>query len=136
MVFNSFHFVVFFVLVYGLYRLLPHRRQNCLLLAASYYFYGAWDWRFLGLLWAQTIIDYVCARCIAASSSRSRQRAWLLLSLSFNLGMLGFFKYFNFFADSLHRLLAGLGWQVDFVTLHIVLPIGISFYTFMTISYV
>jgi D-alanyl-lipoteichoic acid acyltransferase DltB (MBOAT superfamily) len=136
MVFNSLHFVVFFVVVYALYRALPHRAQNWMLLAASYYFYAAWDWRFLGLLWSQTIVDYVAARGIAATADRRRKRAWLLLSLSFNLGMLGFFKYFDFFSGSLLALLDGVGWHVDFVTLHVLLPIGISFYTFMTISYV
>jgi D-alanyl-lipoteichoic acid acyltransferase DltB (MBOAT superfamily) len=136
MVFNSFHFVVFFVAVYSAYRVLPHRAQNWMLLGASYYFYAAWDWRFLGLLWSQTLVDYYCARAIAATEHHRRRRAWLLVSLSFNLGMLGFFKYFNFFADSLTGLLTGLGLQVHPITLRIALPIGISFYTFMTISYV
>jgi alginate O-acetyltransferase complex protein AlgI len=136
MVFNSLHFVAFYLIVYAFYRLLPQRAQNWLLLVASYYFYGAWDWRFLSLLWAQTLVDYVCARAIAATEVVARRRAWLLVSLCFNLGMLGFFKYFNFFAGTLQELLASLGWRADFVTLHVLLPIGISFYTFMTISYV
>ena len=83
MVFNSLHFVLFFVVVYAAYRLLPHRLQNWLLLASSYYFYAAWDWRFLGLLWAQTIVDFWCARGIAATASGPRRRVWLLVSLSF-----------------------------------------------------
>jgi D-alanyl-lipoteichoic acid acyltransferase DltB (MBOAT superfamily) len=136
MVFNSLHFVGFFLVVYGVYRLVPHRLQNWWLLGASYYFYGAWDWRFLFLLWAQTIVDYVCARAIERTPHRRTRRGWLLVSLSFNLGMLGFFKYFNFFADGLQQLLATVGWTADPVTLRIVLPVGISFYTFMTISYV
>jgi D-alanyl-lipoteichoic acid acyltransferase DltB (MBOAT superfamily) len=136
MVFNSLHFLVFFAAVYALYRALPHRAQNWLLLGASYYFYAAWDWRFLGLLWAQTLVDYVCARAIAASPAREARRRWLVLSLSFNLGMLGFFKYYGFFADSLGRLLGWVGWSVNPGTLEVLLPIGISFYTFMTISYV
>lgn len=136
MVFNSLHFVAFFLVVYGVYRVLPHRGQNWWLLAASYYFYGAWDWRFLGLLWAQTLVDYGCARAIEATDEPRRRRAWLIVSLTFNLGMLGFFKYFNFFADSLQALLATGGWSADPITLRILLPIGISFYTFMTISYV
>ena len=136
MVFNSLHFVVFFAAVYALYRALPHRAQNLMLLAASYYFYAAWDWRFLGLLLAQTVLDFTVARLIHATSDHARKRWWLLLSLAFNLGMLGFFKYFNFFAENLHTLAASIGWQIDTVTLRIVLPVGISFYTFMTISYV
>jgi D-alanyl-lipoteichoic acid acyltransferase DltB (MBOAT superfamily) len=136
MVFNSLHFVAFFLVVYALYRVLPHRAQNVMLLAASYYFYGVWDWRFLSLLWGSTIIDYTCARAIARTEDPGRRRAWLVLSLAFNLGMLGFFKYFNFFAGSLHDLFALLGWQLNVSTVRVILPIGISFYTFMTISYV
>ena len=136
MVFNSLHFIAFFAGVYALYRALPHRAQNVMLLAASYYFYGVWDWRFLSLLWGSTIIDYTCARAIARTEDAARRRAWLLLSLAFNLGMLGFFKYFNFFAGSLHDLFALLGWNLSVTTVRVILPIGISFYTFMTISYV
>ncbi len=136
MVFNSLHFVAFFVVVYALYRVLPHRAQNVMLLGASYYFYAAWDWRFLSLLLGSTVIDYTCARAIARTEDAARRRAWLVLSLAFNLGMLGFFKYFNFFAESLHDLAALAGWELSVTTLRVVLPIGISFYTFMTISYV
>jgi D-alanyl-lipoteichoic acid acyltransferase DltB (MBOAT superfamily) len=136
MVFNSLHFLWFFVVVYALYRLLPHRAQNWLLLAASYYFYAAWDWRFLGLLLASTIVDYSAALAIDRSSSPRRRKTILTLSLGFNLAMLGFFKYFNFFGDNLHVIFGALGWQVDFFTVRVLLPIGISFYTFMTMSYV
>ena len=136
MVFNSLHFVWFFLVVYSAYRLLPHRGQNWLLLVASYYFYAAWDWRFLGLLVASTLIDYTCARAIARSDLPRRRRTILILSLAFNLSMLGFFKYFNFFADNLHTLFNAVGWRLDFVTVRVLLPIGISFYTFMTMSYV
>jgi alginate O-acetyltransferase complex protein AlgI len=136
MVFNSLHFIWFFIVVYCAYRLLPHRAQNWLLLAASYYFYAAWDWRFLGLLMASTIVDYTSALAIARASEPRRRRALLVLSLAFNLTLLGFFKYFNFFADNLHVIFSALGWSLDFVTLRVLLPIGISFYTFMTMSYV
>jgi len=136
MVFNSVHFLVFFVVVYGLYRLLPHRAQNVLLLAASYYFYAAWDWRFLGLLVGSTLVDFTCARVMAACSTRRARRAALAVSLAWNLSVLGFFKYFNFFADNLAALFAAIGWRADFFTLHVLLPIGISFYTFITIGYV
>jgi D-alanyl-lipoteichoic acid acyltransferase DltB (MBOAT superfamily) len=136
MVFNSLHFLWFFVVVYGAYRLLPHRGQNWLLLVASYYFYAAWDWRFLGLLIGSTLVDYSCALAIGRATSDRRRRAFLLISLGFNLTLLGFFKYFNFFADNLHTVFGALGWQVDFVTAHVLLPVGISFYTFVTMSYV
>lgn len=136
MVFNSLHFVAFFLVVYALYRALPHRAQNVMLLAASYYFYAAWDWRFLSLLIGSTVIDYTCARAIARTEAPRARRAWLLLSLAYNLGMLGFFKYFNFFAQSLQDLASVAGWDLSVATLRVILPIGISFYTFMTISYV
>ena len=136
MIFTSLHFAVFFVVVYALYRVLPHRPQNWLLLGASYYFYAAWDWRFLSLLIGSTIVDYSMARYIARTEAPRRRRLAVVVSLVFNLGMLGFFKYFNFFAGSLARVFALFGWHLDPITLHVILPIGISFYTFMTISYV
>ena len=136
MVFNSLHFLWFFLVVYGAYRLLPHRGQNWLLLLASYYFYAAWDWRFLGLLIGSTLVDYTCALAIARATSPRRRRVLLLVSISFNLTLLGFFKYFNFFAENLHTIFGALGWQVDFVTARVLLPVGISFYTFVTMSYV
>lgn len=136
MVFNSLHFAAFFVVVYALYRVLPHRAQNWLLLVSSYYFYAAWDWRFLGLLIGSTLVDYTCARAIARTADRGRRKRWLLVSLAFNLGALGFFKYFNFFADSFADLIGLVGMRASVTTLDIILPIGISFYTFMTISYV
>ena len=136
MVFNSLHFVWFFIVVYATYRVLPHRAQNWLLLGASYYFYAAWDWRFLGLLLASTLVDYTCARALARTAAPRARRALLVVSLGFNLTLLGFFKYFNFFADSLHGVVGALGWNIDFVTLRVLLPVGISFYTFVTMSYV
>jgi alginate O-acetyltransferase complex protein AlgI len=136
MVFNSLHFVWFFLLVYAAYRLLPHRAQNWLLLVASYYFYAAWDWRFLGLLMASTLVDFSCALALDRTGSPAKRRVLLCASLGFNLTLLGFFKYFNFFADNLHVVFGSLGWQLDFVTLRVLLPIGISFYTFVTMSYV
>jgi alginate O-acetyltransferase complex protein AlgI len=136
MVFTSLEFALFFVVVYAAYRVLPHRGQNWLLLGASYYFYGSWDWRFLSLLIGSTIVDFFVARYLAREEAPSRRKRALILSLVFNLGMLGFFKYFEFFEDSLVRLGRTVGWEFDPFTLDILLPIGISFYTFMTISYV
>jgi len=143
-VFNSLQFVWFFAIVYALYRLLPavtaaaraHRAQNWLLLVASYYFYSAWDYRFLALLLASTVVDYVCGRAMGALDDDRKRRLILTASIAFNLTMLGFFKYFNFFAASLQTLFTTIGWHLDFVTLRVLLPIGISFYTFVTMSYV
>jgi alginate O-acetyltransferase complex protein AlgI len=136
MIFNSVQFVVFFVVVYALYRVLPHRAQNWMLLPASYLFYAGWDWRFLGLLIGSTVIDFYVARYIHHETDTLRRRLALLISLAYNLGVLGFFKYFNFFSYWLARLLALAGWRMDPVAIHVILPMGISFYTFMTISYV
>src|SRR6476646_8141673 len=136
MVFNSLHFLWFFVVVYALYRALPHRAQNWLLLGASYYFYAAWDWRFLFLLLGSTVVDYSCARALDRTNEVWRRKLLLSLSLGFNLTLLAFFKYFNFFADNLHVVFGAFGWQLDFVTLRVLLPVGISFYTFVTMSYV
>src|SRR6185369_1143739 len=118
-VFNSFHFAVFFLVVYALYRCVPHRAQNWLLLLASYYFYGSWDWRFLALLLASTGIDYLCAIYIDRRNDPRQRRRALIVSLGFNLSMLGFFKYFNFFAGSLQALLRSAGIEADYATLHI-----------------
>src|SRR3954451_2067665 len=122
---NSLHFVWSSLVVSVAYRLLPHRGQNWLLLIASYYFYAAWDWRFLGLLIGSTLVDYTCALLLGHTESRARRRAILCVSLGFNLSMLGFFKYFNFFADNLQGLFGALGWQLDFVTARVLLPVGI-----------
>jgi D-alanyl-lipoteichoic acid acyltransferase DltB (MBOAT superfamily) len=136
MVFTSLHFAAFFIVVYASYRALPHRAQNVMLLAASYYFYGSWDWRFLSLLAGSTIVDFLVARYLGRATDPRRRRLALILSLVFNLGMIGVFKYFEFFQASLVALGGLVGWHFDPLTLHVILPIGISFYTFMTISYV
>ncbi len=135
MFFNSLTFLMFFLVVYGLYLVLHHRVQNRMLLLASYVFYAWWDWRFVSLLLASTIIDYFAGLHIHASDTPRTRKRWLLLSMSCNLGMLGFFKYYGFFADSLGRLLHLLGLEVSPWTLDIILPVGISFYTFQTMSY-
>src|SRR5579872_2459000 len=144
MVFNSLQFLWFFPVVYGLYRACPAmfgverglRAQNWLLLVASYYFYAAWDYRFVALLAASTIVDYTCGLAMDRITGQRRRRIVMTLSITFNLSLLGFFKYFNFFADNLAALFVALGWHPDFVTLRVLLPIGISFYTFVTMSYV
>ena len=140
MQFNSVAFLLFFAAVYGLYLVLTHRAQNVLLLAASYVFYGWWDWRFLGLIALSTAVDYTCGLRIAAADAdtargRRTRRVWLGLSCATNLGLLGFFKYWNFFADSAAAALGTAGFMADWVTLNVVLPVGISFYTFQTLGY-
>jgi len=136
MLFHSSTFAIFFALTYALYVSMRHRQQNVLLLAASYVFYGYWDWRFLSLLAASTLLDYFCALAIQGTEHRSARRRFLALSLCGNLGMLGFFKYAGWFAGSLQVLAASFGWHIDAFTLDVVLPVGISFYTFQTMSYV
>lgn len=136
MLFNSAEFAVFFIVVFGLYVILDHERQNWLLLFASCYFYGTWDWRFLVLLLMTVSVDYVCGRIIAASPNLRVKKLTLALSIGSNLTVLGFFKYFNFFSDNFLRFAGSFGWKPDLVTLHIVLPIGLSFYTFQAMSYV
>lgn len=137
MLFNSFVFVGFFLIVYFLYlRLRSYpTAQNRLLLVASYVFYGWWDWRFLGLLIVSTLVDFFAASRIESSNDENRRRQFLLLSVITNLLILGSFKYFNFFADSFVSLSDVFGFEPDFVTLTIVLPVGISFYTFQSMGY-
>ena len=134
MSFNSLNFLWFFLVVYTAYRALgkSRRAQNVLLLVASYFFYGAWDYRFLALILLSTAIDYVVGASIARTEDQAVRKRWLLLSIFSNLGILGFFKYFNFFAESLSSLLS---LSSDSLTLSIVLPVGISFYTFQSLSY-
>ena len=134
MLFNSATFLIFFAVVFGLYLPAPRRVRNALLLVASYVFYGAWDWRFLGLIAVSTAIDYWSARAIEGGAPERRER-WLALSVCANLGILAFFKYFNFFIDSFVELARVIGWSAPRGGLEIVLPVGISFYTFQTMSY-
>lgn len=135
MLFNTLEFFVFFSVVYGLYRLLDTRRQNLMLLLASYVFYGSWDWRFLGLLWISTLVDFALGRAIHRSDSPRRRKLLVTASLVVNLGILGVFKYFDFFSVNLQALLSTLGVQASLPLLHVILPVGISFYTFQTLSY-
>ncbi|MBT4339801.1 MAG: MBOAT family protein [Bacteroidetes bacterium] len=138
MLFNSLEFLVFFPIVFLLYwHVFKNnlRIQNVLLLLASYVFYGWWDWRFLGLIILSSITDYILGQEIFKSQTIQRKRLFLILSLLINLGILGFFKYFNFFADSLVYSFNQLGIHINAVTLKIILPVGISFYTFQTLSY-
>lgn len=107
--------------------------RKMLLLLASYYFYAYWDWRFLPLIWISTIIDYFVGKQLPKTINVSQRRKLLLVSLSVNLGLLAFFKYFNFFIESFRPIIEGVGLHAG--TLDIILPVGISFYTFQTLSY-
>ncbi|MCB0794964.1 MAG: MBOAT family protein [Flavobacteriales bacterium] len=137
MLFNSLDFAVFLPVVFLLYWAVPMgiRQRNLYLLALSYLFYGWWDARFLILIAFSSLVDFEVGRALGRTSDRSR-RGWLLaLSVIINLGLLGFFKYFNFFLDNFVSAFSLLGVPFDPVRLSIVLPVGISFYTFQTLSY-
>lgn len=135
MSFASLQYAVFLTIVYVLYRFMTHRQQNLMLLVASYIFYGAWDWRFLSLMFISTLVDYAVGVRLKTTDDPRGRRMLLLVSLVSNLGMLGVFKYCNFFAESFAELLGVFGLSASWTTLHIVLPVGISFYTFQTLSY-
>lgn len=137
MLFNSLPFVLFFLCFYFLYRTSRRswRVQNWLFLAANYIFYAYWDWRFLGLIALTTVVDYTVGLKIEATEEPRFRKIWLLVSLTTNIGVLAFFKYFNFFVGSMVDLLRVFGMQADDVTLKIVLPVGISFYIFQSLSY-
>jgi len=135
MLFNSLQFGIFFIIVYGFYLILDHKWRNRMLLMASYVFYGVWDWRFLSLIGVSTILDYACGIKIYESNDIKKRKFFLFLSIFGNLSILGFFKYFNFFASNLQTLLNYFGFSIQPSFLHIILPVGISFYTFQTMSY-
>lgn len=138
MLFNSIDFAVFLPIVFALYWLIPKHRirlQNVLLLVASYVFYGWWDWRFLSLIVLSSTVDYIVGIAMHREQAALRRRLLLLTSLTVNLGLLGFFKYFNFFAESFAAAFSFFGVPFEASRLNIVLPVGISFYTFQTLSY-
>lgn len=135
MVFNSLVFLVFLAVVLSLYYRLKFRAQNWLLIVASYVFYGWWDYRFLGLLLFTTFFDYFCALWIDREQRVRARKILLAASMAVNLTVLGIFKYFNFFSDSLQSAFSALGIELSFPTLYVILPVGISFYTFLSMSY-
>lgn len=114
---------------------LPHRPRNLFLLAASYLFYGWWDYRFLALLFVSTLIDFYVSHAIESSKSEPFRKRLLTVSVVANLSLLGFFKYFNFFVDSANAAAQSIGLEPTNLHLNIILPVGISFYTFQTMSY-
>ena len=137
MFFDTPVYFLFLAIVVVAYWRLEHRAQNILLLVASYFFYGWWDPRFLGLIALSTLVDFYCARAISRTENPRSRRTLLTTSLLINLGFLGTFKYFNFFADSFAASLHALGFHdVPVATLRILLPPGISFYTFQEVAYI
>ena len=136
MSFKSLTFPGFLLLILAIYWILPRRSyRNALLLFASYIFYSWWDYRFLTLILISSFVDYFCGLRLSSEKNPSRRKLLLAASLFCNLTILGFFKYFNFFAESLESLLLLGGFKPDWTTMHIILPVGISFYTFQTLSY-
>jgi alginate O-acetyltransferase complex protein AlgI len=140
MLFNSISFAIFLPVVFILYWFVLNKSlkiQNMLVLVASYFFYGLWDWRFLFLIFASTLVDYLVGIAIDNNNENlKRKKAWLWVSVIFNIGLLGFFKYYNFFADSFIDMFQLFGYTITSTwTLNIILPVGISFYTFQTMSY-
>ncbi|WP_343680110.1 MBOAT family O-acyltransferase [Chryseobacterium arthrosphaerae] len=139
MLFNSIGFAIFLPVVFLLYWLVTNknlRLQNILLLLASYYFYACWDWRFLFLLMFSTLLDYCTGLKMQEAENQKGKRFWFWLSITINLGFLGVFKYYNFFAQSFAEAISHVGLQVNPWTLQVILPVGISFYTFHGLSYV
>jgi len=137
MLFDTPVYFVFLILVVALYWKLPHKGQNIFLLAASYFFYGWWDWRFLFLMAGSTITDFWVARGIERSGNPKVKKQLLILSLVLNFGFLGYFKYLNFFLDSFARMASLLGaHDIPTAVIRIILPPAISFYTFQEVAYI
>jgi alginate O-acetyltransferase complex protein AlgI len=139
MLFNSIDFAIFLPIVFILYWFATKgnlRLQNILLLVSSYFFYACWDWRFLFLLIFSTLLDYFTGIKIHKATNRTWKLTWLWISIGINLGFLGVFKYYNFFAASFADALSLLGINAHLGTLQVILPVGISFYTFHGLSYV
>jgi len=139
MLFNSIEFLLFLPIVFVFYWFVLNtnlKAQNSLILISSYVFYGWWDFRFLSLIFLSTIVDYIIGLNIPKQDSDKKQKFLLWCSVLFNLSVLGFFKYYNFFVDSWIDLFSSVGYEIKSVwTLNIILPVGISFYTFQTMSY-
>ncbi|MFT4524583.1 MAG: alginate O-acetyltransferase complex protein AlgI [Bacteroidia bacterium] len=138
MFFNSIDFALFLPIVFILYWFVTNRSlklQNLLIVGASYFFYGWWDWRFLSLILFSTIVDYLVGLGLKKENDKTKRKALLWTSILVNLGFLGFFKYYNFFLDNFVSAFSFFGTEIKADSLNIVLPVGISFYTFQTLSY-
>ena len=138
MLFNTFHFAYFFAILFPTYWALQKlpKLQNLLLLSAGYYFYACWEPKFLLILILSTVVDFFCGLWVDRIEAPAKRKAFVLISMALNLGMLGYFKYVNFFAESLKIALGRAGYDVPLWHIEVVLPIGISFYTFQSMSYV
>ncbi|HLV40545.1 MBOAT family O-acyltransferase [Xanthomarina sp.] len=138
MLFNSIDFAIFLPIVFILYWFVANKNlklQNFLIVIASYVFYGWWDWRFLSLIIFSTIVDYSIGIALTKHKNKSKRKTLLWLSIVVNLGFLGFFKYYNFFLDNFKTAFSFFGTEINANSLNIILPVGISFYTFQTLSY-
>ena len=135
MLFNSLEFIIFFILVTSIYFVLPYKFRWILLLSSSYYFYGSWNAKYLILIIISTLIDYFAGIMMENEKLKQKRKKYLALSLAANLGMLFVFKYFNFFTDNLNQLFDAFALDLQISTLKVLLPVGISFYTFQTLSY-
>tara|TARA_B100000674_G_scaffold26510_1_gene18541 strand:- start:1577 stop:3010 length:1434 start_codon:yes stop_codon:yes gene_type:complete len=138
MIFNSIEFGIFFPLVFILYYLFFNKKiklRNIYFIVISYFFYGWWDWRFLSLIILSSFVDFIVGQKIFNEKNDKKRKYLLIFSISLNIGLLGFFKYFNFFVDSLTDAFSLFGQPLNISTLSIILPVGISFYTFQTLSY-
>ncbi len=138
MLFNSIDFAVFLPIVFIIYWFITQRNlrtQNVFIVVASYFFYGWWDWRFLFLIFASTVLDYTLGIAMSRYSNKRHRMLLLWASIGVNIGFLGFFKYYNFFIDNFSSAFSIFGMKFETYTLQIILPVGISFYTFQTLSY-
>lgn len=138
MLFNSIDFAIFLPIVFILYWFGLNKNlklQNLLLVVSSYFFYGWWDWRFLSLILFSTIVDYSVGLLLSKQENHSKRKVLLWTSIIVNIGFLGFFKYFNFFLDNFVTAFSFFGIEINAQSLNIILPVGISFYTFQTLSY-
>ena len=138
MFFNSINFAIFLPIVFSLYWVLTNKNlkaQNILLLVASYFFYGCWDWRFLSLIIFSSFVDYFVGIGLSKTSKKQHRKLFLLTSIFVNLGFLGIFKYYNFFLENFVTTFSFFGHPINPQGLNIILPVGISFYTFQTLSY-
>jgi len=139
MLFNSIVYAIFLPIVFILYWFVTNKNlkfQNILLLVASCYFYASWDWRFCFLLLTSIALVYYPGLFMSSAKNQNHRKIWLWISIAFSLGFLGIFKYYNFFLESFIDTISKFGVQVNPLTLNIILPVGISFYTFHGLSYI
>ncbi len=138
MLFNSIDFAIFLPIVFMLYWFVTYKNlklQNLLIVISSYIFYGWWDWRFLSLILFSTILDYSIGISLSKQVNQNKRKMLLWISILMNLGFLGFFKYYNFFLANFMTAFSFFGTEINANSLNIILPVGISFYTFQTLSY-